>query len=140
MGLILSVKKREKIYVGDDWFRVAKVTGQQDFVVENADGTAYTISGPDDEPAQVIPEVFVSAGLSRSQVPDNQARVFIEAPQEMRILRQGPYRTLCLHEQSAEVVGRFLKVEGLSEPWQKMGTEVLEDLDREIQKLMRGGE
>lgn len=140
MGLILGVKAGEKIYVGEDWIRVVKVTGPHTFVLENEDGTAYTVNGPKDQPQEVLPEVFVSAGVIRSELPGRTARVFIAAPKEMQILRQGPYKTLCLYEEAAGLLELFLDDDILpDEENLKDARELVKELDVEIDKLTRGG-
>ena len=139
MGLILGVKAGEKIYVDDDWIRVVKVTGPHNFVMENEDGSGYTVNGPDDQPQEVLPEVFVSAGEIRSDAPGRIARVFIEAPREMQILRQGPYETLCLYEAAADTIDRLLgKLARVSDADGK-AEEFMKRLDSEIKNLTRGG-
>ena len=138
MGLILGVKAGEKIYIDDDWIKIVKVTGPHNFVLENEDGTGYTIKGIDDQPQEVLPEVFVSAGKMRSEVPGRIARVFIAAPREMQILRQVPYKTLCFYQDAANLIETLLKCEGAAKH-QKYGGGILAELDDEIKLLTRGG-
>ena len=137
MGLILGVRAHEKIYIDDDWIRIVKVTGRQHFVLENADGTAFTVDGPDGEPQEVIPEVFISAGLIRSNTPRASARMFIDAPREMQILREDPYNTLILLEESASMI-EFLADDGDSIE-STQAAELVIMLDKAIEKLTRGG-
>ncbi|KKL67585.1 hypothetical protein LCGC14_2133500 [marine sediment metagenome] len=135
MGLILGVRAHEKIFIDDDWIRIVKVTGRQHFVLENEDGTAFTVKGPEDQPQEVIPEVFVSAGLIRSNkaTPKTSARMFIDAPREMQILREASYNTLILLEEAASMI------ESLAPDECEPATELVELLDSAIQKLTRGG-
>lgn len=132
MGLILGVRAHEKIYIDDDWIRIVKVTGRQHFVLENEDGSAFTINGPDDQPQEVIPEVFVSAGLIRSNTPKASARMFIDAPREMQILREASYNTLILFEDAANLI------EVIADGYTP-AVELVERLDKAIAKLTRGG-
>ena len=140
MGLILGVKAGEKIYIADDWIRVVKVTGPHNFVLENEDGTAYTIKGAQDQPQEVLPEVFVSAGVIRSDMPGRAARVFITAPKEMQILRQGPYRTLTLYEDSVNAIEGLLEMMAMpAAEIEADVNELLTELKDEIKLLTRGG-
>ncbi len=133
MGLILGVRAHEKVFVNDDWSRIVKITGRQHFVLENEDGSAYTIDGPDGDPQEVIPGVFVSAGLIRSNTPKASARMFIDAPREMRILREASYKTLILLEEAASMI------ESLAPDDCEPATELVTMLDKAIEKLTRGG-
>jgi sRNA-binding carbon storage regulator CsrA len=133
MGLILGVRAHEKIYIDDDWIRIVKVTGRQHFVLENEDGSAFTINGPNDQPQEVIPEVFVSAGMIRSNTPKASARMFIDAPREMQILREASYNTLLLHEEAAYMIETLAPKE-----WESAAG-LIDRLDKAIAKLTRGG-
>ncbi len=140
MGLILGVKAGEKIFIDDDWIRVVKVTGPHTFALENEDGSGYTINGVDDQPQEVLPEVFVSAGKIRSELPGRIARVFIEAPREMQILRQAPYKTLCLYEDAAMAIEALVNADGEpSEAMKKEALDIVCELREEIRNLTRGG-
>ena len=134
MGLILGVRAHEKIFIDDDWIRIVKVTGRQHFVLENEDGTAFTVNGPEDQPQEVIPEVFVSAGMIRSNTPKASARMFIEAPREMQILREASYNTLILLEEAASMI------ESLAPDECEPAYELVTLLDTAIAKLTRGGQ
>ncbi len=145
MGLILGVKAGERIYIEDDWIKIVKVTGPHNFVLENEDGTGFTINGPEDQPQEVLPEVFVSAGEIRGTAPGRIARVFIAAPREMQILREAPYRMLCLYEESARLLTHLLEETGASIE-EEAGNDVVRDvqelvkeLNDEIKRLTRGG-
>lgn len=133
MGLILGVRAHEKIYIDDDWIRIVKVTGRQHFVLENEDGSAFTVNGPEDQPQEVIPEVFVSAGMIRSNTPKASARMFIDAPREMQILREASYNTLILLEEAASLI------ESLAPDDCEPAVELVGELDKAIAKLTRGG-
>lgn len=140
MGLILGVKAGEKIYIDDDWIRIVKVTGPHNFVLENEDGTGFTINGPEDQPQEVLPEVFVSAGEIRGTAPGRIARVFIDAPREMQILREAPYQMLCLYEKAASIIEALLETATM--PLENIKPEaqaLVRELDAEIKRLTRGG-
>lgn len=137
MGLILGVRAHEKIYIDDDWIRIVKVTGRQHFVLENEDGTAFTVNGPDDQPQEVIPEVFISAGLIRSNTPKASARMFIDAPREMQILREASYNTLILLEEAADMIEAL--TDGQTRFTHMPAAGLVERLDKAIEKLTRGG-
>ncbi len=134
------MKAGEKIFIDDDWIRVVKVTGPHNFVLENEDGSGYTINGVDDQPQEVLPEVFVSAGKIRSEAPGRIARIFIEAPREMQILRQGPYETLCFLESAVAVIEALVNIDGVPTTEQKEeALDVVSELRHEIRNLTRGG-
>lgn len=140
MGLILGVKAGEKIYIEDDWIMIVKVTGPHNFVLENEDGTGYTINGPDDQPQEVLPEVFVSAGEIRGTAPGRIARVFIDAPREMKILREAPYQMLCLYEAAADTISGLLEMMAMPSPeFEADANALVRELREEIQRLTRGG-
>lgn len=120
MGLVLGVWRNERLYFGNDWVRIAEVTGQQEFVVENADGTAYTIEGdegPNGTGIEVLPEVFIRAAPKRADAPPTQARVFIEAPREIKILRERQYKEVGLYEDARDSIMWLISViEDQAEP------------------------
>ena len=140
-GLVLNVRKGEKIYIDDDWIRIPVVTGQQQFVCENSDGTAYTVDGGDCDRQEVIPEVFVRAGRLRTDMPGMTARVYIEAPLDMKILREAPYETLQLHLESRYFLSLLWNrdPEKLADGEEEEVKLVMADLADEIERLSRGG-
>lgn len=145
MGLVLAVREGERVYLNDDWVRVVRVTAPEQFVVENEDGTAFTIE--DDREHEVIPEVRISAAYDRGfHGGEDLARLYITAPRDMRILREKAWRNLRLVQSAREVIfdlsGEVAKLAGSEEDASGLldrAEEVLEDLDEAIERNTRGG-
>ena len=141
MGLVLGVWKNETIYVADDWFKVAEVTGPQEFVLENADGTAFTIEPRSEyEPGQeVIPEVFVRAAPARGNHPRFQARLYIDAPRDLLIMRQRAYEATDVLKRAQTLIDRLAEYarEDGCEDFDEEATQVQNLIEREIRKNER---
>jgi sRNA-binding carbon storage regulator CsrA len=87
MALILSMKAGEDFYVGDACVSVRRITSPTSFVLRRAsDGAVFTVD--DKKAAEILPNVFVSAG---HHAHEGTARVAIDAPRELRILRGVSY-------------------------------------------------
>lgn len=87
MALVLTLKAGEDFYVGDERVTVADITSLNEFILlRHKDLVSFTVvNGPSIE---LFPGVKVSAGL-RGQ--SDLARVAIEAPRSVRILRTEHY-------------------------------------------------
>jgi hypothetical protein len=93
MPLVLSLKEGQDFFVGDEQFFVDKIGHGNRFQLRGAKTTRLgniKISKPvsfpisDEHATEILPEVFVSAG---HHPPTAMARVAIEAPQDILILR-----------------------------------------------------
>lgn len=84
MALILTLAEGQAFLVGEDERRitVSKVLGPRGFVLERDDGDLFEIV--DDRSAEVLPDVRISAG----EREDVEARVVIEAPRTIPIIRE----------------------------------------------------
>jgi sRNA-binding carbon storage regulator CsrA len=98
MALVLSLKVNEDFYVADEQFRVLRIVDDCHFkLLEERTGRVLDIT--DEHGTEVVPDVFVSAG-DRPQT--GMARVAIEAPQDILILRGEKYRNPPAHIQERE--------------------------------------
>lgn len=142
MGLVLGVWKGETIFVEQDWFRVVEVTGPQEFILENEDGTAYTVEadsvyGPGQE---IIPEVFVKAAPPRANLPKFQARLYIEAPRNMLIMRERAYKATEVLVRARALIERLeirVTTDIVEREFGGEITEVLDAIEREIRQNRR---
>jgi len=96
MALVLSLREGQDFYLDDAQVLVTRVDGLMHFqLMLAASGLSFTIT--DAESAEVLPDVFVSAG-DRPQ--RGIARVAIDAPREIRITRGDRWRD---HQQEHKV-------------------------------------
>ena len=144
MGLVLGVWKNERIYIEDDYFTVVEVTGQQEFILENQDGTGFTVEADSvHKPGQeVIPEVFVKAAPPRGGLPRFQARLYIDAPRDMRIMRERPYKATEVLVRARVLIERALSAidgAGNGDAFREHNdvTETLDAIEREIRQNRR---
>lgn len=86
MSLVLSLRAGQDFYVGDTQVVVHEVLNEHHFKVRIGD---KTLDVTDAESVEALPDVFMSAG-DRPQ--HGLARVAIDAPQEILILRGDRYR------------------------------------------------
>lgn len=82
MALILSLRTGEDFYVDEHRVRVREVHSNRHFVLETQDDTHWEIV--QDRMSEILPQVFVSSGLSKNL---DVARVVVDAPREIQILR-----------------------------------------------------
>jgi len=87
MGLILTRRQGEDFYVEDTRFRVSQVFDNRHFVLKTDQGDLFEITGT--RMAEVMPDVWVSAG---DRADHSHARVVIEAPREIKLLRGEKWR------------------------------------------------
>lgn len=87
MPLVLSMKPGDDFFVGSERVVVEEVRGECEFTLRTADGRAHEIS--DKRGTEVLPGVMVSAG---NRAHAGLARVAIDAPQEVPIMRGQRYR------------------------------------------------
>jgi hypothetical protein len=88
MPLVLSLRSGQDFYVGDERFVVGAIRGSANFdVIADRSGRRHEIT--DARSTEIMNDVFVSAG-DRPQT--GLARVAIEAPQDILILRGEKYR------------------------------------------------
>ena len=88
MTLVLSLRRGQDFYVGDQQIEVETIRGKQSFDVRVvATGRVHTIT--DERATEVLPDVFPSSG-GRAQ--EGLARIAIEAPPDVLILRGAKYR------------------------------------------------
>lgn len=88
MALVLSMRERSDFFVGDERFVVEQVYSDTHFRIrQDSSGRVFDIT--DQKSTEVMPEVFVSAG---DKQPNILARVAIEAPRTIKILRGEMYR------------------------------------------------
>ena len=83
MALILTLKKGERFYVGENIIEVTAIYSDAHFSIKVDDGAEFDVL--DDKMVEVIPEVFVSVG---NRHVDDLARVAVEAPRSVPILRE----------------------------------------------------
>ena len=141
MGLVLGVTVGEKVYIGEDWIRVVRRTGETDLVLENADQSAYTVREELDDGIrgeEAIPGVFVKAGYVRG-AHGRQARLHIEAPQDLRILREDAYESLALHRECHDILS-ILRTGcdapvGEGDDFLREVDDILDDLDEQINRI-----
>ena len=88
MPLVLSMKPGQDFYVGGCRMSVGTVNGRQSFDV-HVDKTGVTHCITEDEAIEVLPDVFISSG---PRLAVGIARVAIDAPREVTILRGDRYR------------------------------------------------
>lgn len=83
MALALTLKSKETFTVGEVLFELESVKKEPcRFIVRNVLlGRSFNIT--DERSTEILPGVYVSAGLA----PATHAKVVIEAPQEVRIIR-----------------------------------------------------
>lgn len=86
MALILTMRKGECFYVEDSRVEVTSVEGDDHFVLRDDKGREYDIT--DDKMTEIMPNVLVSVG---SRGTEGTARVAIEAPRTIMILREQNY-------------------------------------------------
>ncbi len=88
MPLVMSMRAGQDFYVGDDRVVMGAVRGKLGFdVFVEKSGSTHHIT--EDEAAEILLDVFVSAG---PRPVSGSARVVIEAPPEITILRGDRYR------------------------------------------------
>jgi len=88
MPLVMSLKPGEDFFVGDERVIVGSIQGKTRFeVVVERTGVKYRIS--EEEAVELMPEVYVSSGPRPTA---GVAKVAIEAPKEITILRGERYR------------------------------------------------
>lgn len=88
MALVLSLRQGEDFYVEDERFIVVEIFGPSRFQLKDAEtGSIHEVT--DEERVEILDDVFVSAG-DRTQM--GVARIAIEAPREIMILRGEKYR------------------------------------------------
>ena len=88
MALVLSLREGQDFYLDDDRVLVTRVDGLMSFEL-TVERTGARSSITDAEAAEIMPDVFVSAG-DRPQ--RGLARVAIDAPREVRITRGDKWR------------------------------------------------
>lgn len=84
--LSLGLATLSNFYVGGEKFCVSKIYGPMSFRITDNEGTDYEIT--DNSSVEIMPEVFVSAGLDGTK---KIARLAIEAPKRIEILRPKVY-------------------------------------------------
>jgi hypothetical protein len=91
MALVLVLKKGQSFYVGHEKLTIEAVHSNSQFTLRKSDGTVFDII--DARTQEVLPSVFVGAGQRYKQNSDTfwEARVCIEAPREIVILREDVY-------------------------------------------------
>lgn len=83
MALVLSMTPGKSFYVDETKFTVTDVLSETRFVLRRDDtDESWVIS--DLEATEIMPEVFASAG---ERLQPQAARVALDAPREIRILR-----------------------------------------------------
>ena len=91
MPLVLSLRSGQDFYVGDEQIVVGEILGLSRLTVTvPSTGRTYEISDQEATELRELPNVFLSAG-DRPQ--GGVARVAIEAPREVSILRGDAYRS-----------------------------------------------
>lgn len=93
MPLVLSLREGQDFFVGEDQFVIEKILAENRFQLRHkskrTSGNVTFVGSrrfeiTDEEATEVLPEVLVSAGHNP---PPHTARVAIEAPQSVLILR-----------------------------------------------------
>jgi hypothetical protein len=88
MPLVMSLKTGDDFYVEDERVIVGAIHGRMHFEVQ-VEKTGSVFQVTDDEAQELFTDVFVSAG---PRPASGIARVAIEAPREITILRGDRYR------------------------------------------------
>jgi len=86
--LVLSLAPGQDFFVDDDRLVVGPLLGKSRFEV-TVEKTGVTHQITDEEAAEVLPDVFLSAGRGPAA---SLARVVVDAPQQIIILRGDKYR------------------------------------------------
>jgi sRNA-binding carbon storage regulator CsrA len=86
MALILSLREGESFYVDDHRIVLHKIKSPESFVIQTPDGKYHKIV--EAEATEALPDVMISAGYRHEF---GQARIAIEAPRSMIILREHMY-------------------------------------------------
>jgi sRNA-binding carbon storage regulator CsrA len=86
MALVLTIKKGDDFYIGDDRFVVSEVLSDVAFKIQGL-GKEYLIT--DEKAVEVAPGVMVSAGIHSMRA---MAKVAINAPRRIPIYRGDVYR------------------------------------------------
>jgi hypothetical protein len=88
MPLVLSLKMGDDFYVGDRQFLVSEVSSETEFKIKDVStGKVHTIT--DERSTEILQDVQVSAGDKPTAL---LARVAIDAPREMLVLRGDKFR------------------------------------------------
>jgi hypothetical protein len=83
LPLVLSLKRGQDFFVGEDCFVIDAVLSETQFRLRHS-ATGRSFEVDDTKSTEIMPDVFVSAG---EKPLATMARVAIEAPQEILILR-----------------------------------------------------
>lgn len=98
MALALGFSAGQDFYVGDVRVKVHSIMGPRSFIVEvysDPDKIGIRKFVNDAESTKITEQARISAGIGDT----NNARVLIEAPREIRILRGDIYRREVLKEE-----------------------------------------
>ena len=87
MALILSLREGEQFCVGGIPVEVPCIYSDRHFTVQTEDGKEFDVT--DDKMVEVMPDVYVSVG---AQYDEGLARVAIEAPRDILILREKHFK------------------------------------------------
>ena len=102
MPLVLSLRVGQDFFVGDEHVTVTKITGYSKFDVEVASsGRTYHVNDQEAIELHELSDVYLSAG-DRPQA--GLARVAIDAPREIPILRGNAARNLRADDGEAEII------------------------------------
>jgi hypothetical protein len=83
MPLVLSLRKDQDFFVGEERFIVTDVMGETHFKLRH-EGTGRVFEITDRRSTEILAEVFVSAG---DRPKTYMARVAVEAPAAIKVLR-----------------------------------------------------
>jgi hypothetical protein len=83
MALVLSLKKGQDFYVGEEQFVLEKIHSDTRFRIRHA-ATRKHFEISDEDAAEILSDVYVSAG---DRPASNMARIAIAAPDDVLILR-----------------------------------------------------
>lgn len=88
MPLVLSLKKGQDFYIGDERFLIDEVYSETHFRVRR-ERTDKMFEITDTRATEIMPDVFVSAGERPQPL---MARIAIEAPPNVLVLRGDKFR------------------------------------------------
>jgi hypothetical protein len=89
MALVLRLRKGQDFFVADEQVVVSQLFGDARFELEVA-STGKRLEITEEESTELMPDVFISSG-GRAQ--SGLAKIAIDAPREIAILRGENYRT-----------------------------------------------
>jgi hypothetical protein len=88
MPLVISLRADQDFYVGDEQLLIGEIHSPRSFqVIHAASGKVFEID--DSRAVEVLPDVLLSSG---DQALSNTARVVIDAPRNLLVVRGDAYR------------------------------------------------